>query len=310
MATKEQQDEHAADYADQFNQPDQAPRQMSDEEAFGLTEPEGGAEPAGEAGAEPAGEPPAEAAAEAPAEASADAPGGEQPAGEAAVEAAPTPADAEQRLKSWEGRLKARQAELDAREAAMGDSSVNEEQASLPMGDEGGEGGEGYESDAVEKAEASTPGQILASDFGEDFVEQITALIQQICGECMGGVHGKVDQVIADLQNDRLQNHFSQIAASHADFMDVVESPEFAAWKAAQPDQDMLQKVIDGGSARQIIDMLTRFKQSRSTGGHDGDTGPGYDDALDAAEGVRSSGVSLPQEPAASDDFAKAWNEA
>lgn len=307
MATKEQQDQHAADYADQFNKEDTPPRDVSDEEAFGLTPEQEGSpaeeaseSPATEAAEEPAGEgTPIEQAAEAAQPA-------ESPAAEAAEapgEAAPSAADQEQRLKSWEGRLKAKQAELDAREASMGTTNANEEQASLPMGEDAGH--EAGEDSYVEQAEESEPGKALAEDFGEDFVEQITKLMKQITYECMGGVSTKVDQVIADLQNERMQNHFNSIASAHADFMDVVESPEFAAWKASQPDQAALQQVIDAGSARQIIAMLTAFKQSRAS--TDGGTN---DDAIDAAEGVRSSGVTLPKEPTASDDFAKAWNEA
>jgi hypothetical protein len=296
MATKEQMDEHAADYADQFNAPDQPPSQVSDEEAFGLTEPAAEA-PAEGSPAEEAAESPAEQAAEPATEAPTDAP----------ADAAPSAADQEQRLKSWEGRLKARQAELDAREAAMGDSSVNDEQASLPLDD----AGDGGADDAGEAAsnEHADPAAVLAEDFGADFVEQITKLVKQIAHDCVGGVSATVDQVIADLKNERLQNHFTAIADVHKDFMEVVESPEFSAWQAAQPDQGAVQRVIDSGSAREIIDMLTAFKQaSKPDDGYDSQAS--HDDALEAAEGVRSSGVSLPQEPAASDDFAKAWNEA
>jgi hypothetical protein len=304
MATKEQMDENAADYADQFNAPDAAPRNMSDEEAFGLSEPEAAAEPAAEAPGEAvaeagAEEPAAEAAAEPAAEASPDAP----------AEAAPSAAEQEQRLKSWEGRLKARQAELDAREAAMGDSSVNEQQESLPL-EEGEAVAVAEEAGEAATSDNADPAAVLAEDFGADFVEQITKLVKQIAHDCVGGVSATVDQVIADLKNERLQSHFTAIADVHKDFMEVVESPEFSAWRASQPNQDALQQVIDSGSARQIIDMLTAFKGASKSEPADDSGYDSHDDALDAAEGVRSSGVSLPQEPAASDDFAKAWNEA
>jgi hypothetical protein len=314
-ATKQEHDKHAADYADEFNQPEKAPREVSEDEAFGLSEPAAGEGAAAEGS-------PAEEAAESPAEAAAEqeaAPGGEEAPGEAAPEgeaatepaaegeAAASPVDQEQRLKSWEGRLKARQAELDAREAAMGSSSVNDEQGSEPM-DEEGAGGEGGEEGDEGGAGGDDPAAVLADDFGPDFVEQLTKLIKQVAAGCGGGADPRVDQVIEALQNERLNNHFNAIAATHADFMDVVESPEFAAWKGEQPDQDRLQQVIDGGSARQIIDMLNGFKNSTKKA--DNPDYHGNEDALDAAEGVRSSALSLPQEPAASDDFAKAWNEA
>lgn len=295
MATKEQNDQRASEYADHFNAPEQAPAEQSEDDAFGLG-PETAA-PAGEAGE--AAEPPAEEAGESPAAEAAEPPA-------AAADAAAPAADPEQRLKSWEGRLKAKQAELDAREASMGTSNTNEEQGSLPM--DGGEESadhEAGESAGVEAAEESDPGKALAEDFGADFVDQITKLVQKMISDGVGGVSSTVDQVIADLQNERQMNHFSAIAETHGDFMDVVESPEFAAWKAAQPDQPALQKVIDAGSAKQIVAMLTAFKQSKS-----GDMDGADDDALDNAEGVRSGAVTLPKEPSQSQDFADAWNEA
>jgi hypothetical protein len=300
-ATKDEMDARAADYADEFDQPDKQPRQMSDDEAFGLSEPAAaeGAAPEGSA-AEEAAESPAEEAAEGPAGEAAEAAPAEA-SGEG--EAAPSPADQEQRLKSWEGRLKARQAELDAREAAMGSSDANDEQGSEPMGEEGAGGGD--QAGEGEGGGGDDPAAVLADDFGQDFVEQITRLIKKVAQEC-GGMDPRVDQVIEALQNERLNNHFNTIAQTHADFMDVVESPEFAAWKGEQPDQDRLQQVIDSGSARQIIDMLTAFKNATKKT----DSQDYHEDALDAAEGVRSSGLTLPKEPAASDDFAKAWNEA
>lgn len=298
-ATKEQMDANAADYADQFNQPEQQQREISDEEAFGLT-PE--VEPAAEAVADPeaaAAEPVAsdDQSAEVATEPASEAELAEPAAAEAAA-----PADPEQRLKSWEGRLKARQAELDAREAAMGSSSVNDEQASLEL--DGGDDSGGGDDAGASTGDDGDPAAVLAEDFGADFVEQITKLVKKVAQDCVGGVSATVDQVIADLQNERLQNHFNAIASTHADFMDVVESPEFAAWKAAQPDQGALDEVIERGSARQIIGMLTAFKDTHKGDRYD------HDDALDAAEGVRSSGVSLPKEPTDSEDFAKAWNEA
>lgn len=295
MATKDDMDQSAADYAGRFNEDDQPAAEQSEDDAFGL-----GA-PAAETPAAEAAEPPAEEAAETPAAEAAE-PAAEESAEPAAEGAAPA-ADPEQRLKSWEGRLKAKQAELDAREAAIGTSNVGEEQASLPMDEESAEH-EGTESPAEEAAEESDPGKVLAEDFGPDFVDQITRLVSKIVQDGVGGVSSTVDQVIADLQNERQQNHFNAIADTHADFMDVVESPDFAAWKAAQPDQAALQQVIDAGSAKQIIAMLSAFKQSKS-----GDMASA-DDELDAAEGVRSGGVQLPKEPTASNDFAAAWNEA
>ena len=292
---KAMMDKDSADYAEQFNSADTPKSEQSEDEAFGLG-PETAASAApgepGESAAEQATETPASEAAEPPAE--------------QASEAAPA-ADPEQRLKSWEGRLKAKQMELDAREASMGSSNANEEQASMPMDGESASE-EAGESPDMEAAEQSDPAKMLAEDFGEDFVNQLKALIKAEVDNGVGGVSGTVTQLIADLQQQGQQNHFQAIADTHGDFMEVVESPEFSAWKESQPDQGALQRVIDSGSSREIIAMLSKFKDDSK--GMADDMGGSNDDALDAAEGVRSSGISLPKEPTSSQDFADAWNEA
>ena len=289
---KEMMEKNSAEYAEEFAAPDAPKSEQTEDEAFGLG-PEAAAEPAAEA--EP------EAAAE-------DAPAGE-PVAEVEADAAPAAADPEQRLKSWEGRLKAKQMELDAREASMGSSSANEEQMSMDMGEEGESAmEEAGESPAMEAGEDSDPARMLAEDFGQDFVDQLKSLVMSMVDSGVGGVNSTVTQLIADLQQQGQQNHFQAIADTHGDFMEVVESPEFSSWKESQPDQGALQEVIDTGSSRQIIAMLTKYKD-HCKGMGDG-MGSSDDDALDAAEGVRSSGISLPKEPTSSQDFADAWNEA
>lgn len=289
MATQKMADEQAADYADQFNAPDAAPTQQSEDEAFSLGPEQEAETPAG-AMAEPAGEPMMEASGE-PTDTA-------MPPADAAAPAA----DPEQRLRSWEGRLKAKEAELAAKEAAMGSTNVNDMQS----GDEPESMDEAMnESPADEAAEESDPATVLAEDFGQEFVTMLTKLIQQVAGDGIGGISATVTQLISDLRNRDNQSHYKSISGAHADFMEVVESPEFAAWKAAQPDQPKLQAVIDSGSAEDIIAMLTEFKNSRAPASSGAD-----DEQIDAAEGVRSGGITLPKEPGNSQDFADAWNEA
>lgn len=235
-----------------------------------------------------------------------------EPAAEATEPSPPAPAEqtpsepemSAQQLKSWAGRLRAQQAELDAQKVAAASSSVNDVQTSSDeIAEEAGEGAD------EETSEQDDPRKALAEDFGSDFVTLITKLVENICtkqvGAQVGSVSATVDQVISDLQNERQQNHFNCIKDAHDDFMEVVESPEFEAWKAAQPPEDLnrTQRIIESGSAKEIVAMLTNFKRSKQPGADD-------DDSLDAAEGVRSGGISLPKTPNASDDFADAWNQA
>lgn len=207
-----------------------------------------------------------------------------------------------QRLQDMETRLQAKQAELDRREAAMAQSNPKDSQGENP----GKADGAGADDD---------PASVLARDFGEDFVKLVTDLVMQLCTEQVtkgvGSVAATVDQLIQQLSSERQANHFKAIAAAHGDFMEVVEAPEFMAWKAAQPpaQQKDIGRVITSGSAQEIIDMLTRFKQAKA-GSNKAGNADSHDDALDAAEGVRSSGIKLPNAPTPADDFAAAWNEA
>lgn len=289
---KEQQEKDRADFAEQFNADDPAPKEMSEDEAFGMApEPE-----AGDGGAAPA--PAADAAnAAAPVDAAA--------ADQAAAPAAPADAAAtEQRLRSWEGRLKAREAELDAKEASIATTNVGEQQAAVP-GDAGADA-------AVEGAE-DDPGKALAADFGEEFVAQLRKLIEQVCGkqigDGIGGVSDTVQSVIDHLNQTQTDNHFKAIKAAHEDFMEIIDSPEFGEWKAGHSPEKQadVERVVQSGSTQEVIAMLTDFKKSKAP---EAEAGAATDEqALEAAEGIRSSGLRLPKEPTGAEGYEKAWNE-
>jgi hypothetical protein len=221
--------------------------------------------------------------------------------------------DALQRLSDLEAQLQTRQRDLDAREAAMARSNTNETQTG------NGDTDPNTNRDDLANAGESDPAKSLAEDFGEDFVRLVKILVTQQCeqlceqmvGQRVNGVAAQVDQLIEQLTSERQQHHFKAIAAAHADFEQVVQSPEFMAWRAQQPTakQTDIARVIEAGSAEEIIALLTQFKQSRpqnTTSGHGG----GMDDSLDAAEGVRSSRIQLPKPAPALDDFAAAWHAA
>lgn len=280
--TTEKQQQAEAEFAEGFGADVPAKAEQTEDEAFGLTDP---------APAEPAAEQAAAAAAE-PA-----------PAG---APAEPVLSDAEKALQEREAALAAREAELNAREAAMATSSAERVETV---------DGKPVTTAIEEEPTADTPtvssadrdySKELAEDFGEDFVALLKGFIEQICaakvGEGLGDVTSTVDEVIEHLRSERQASHFKAIAAAHEDFMDVVEGPEFSAWKEAQTpeEQTRIQHVVDAGSAQEIIDMLTTFKNSKG--------GSVDEDALAEAEGVRGGGISLPKAPPADDDYAAAWN--
>lgn len=233
-----------------------------------------------------------------------------------------------QRLKSWEGRLKAQQAKL----AAAG-ATTEEEQAEAV-------------SEAIEKAAdaADTPadaeavGQIaeqvesgeltaeqamkqLAEDFGDDFVKMIEAIAVSKAKEAGAGaaserfaeVNKSVEAIINDIVDTKAKSHFEAIATAHPDFNDVGNSPEFATWVESLPEADQAEakRVATAGSAKEIIKLLDGYKASAQKPEADEQAPMDLtkEAAMDDAEGVRSTGMRLPQQPgAAEDDYLGAWD--
>lgn len=256
------------------------------------------------------GEKPGEEAAEA-AEAGGDVMVGEteMPAEAAPAPTAPamTPEDVAkemQRLKSWEGRLKAREAELKSREAsgAAAPAAPTEDVAEAVS----------IAADAVESGAA--PDDVmraLAGDFGQEFVQAISRLIEakagaiaeRVADEKVKPVVGTVDQLIGGLTDERQRNHFETISDKHPDFNEVAQSPEFAAW--VQQQGEAASKVVEAGTARQVVALLDQFKQAAGAGNVGSDA-----DMQQAAESVPARrGLTLPTQPAASDDYEAAWKE-
>jgi hypothetical protein len=242
-----------------------------------------------------------------------DAPHGEMPTGgdetaAATNEEAPAATEAEpaldiekekQRLKSWEGRLRAKEAELAARQA--------EEATETPA------------AEAAEQAAGEVPDEddadikALSEDFGPEFVTLLTSLIAKIArktaaetaSEHTAPFRKDIDDVIAEMTNEKQRLHFEKISDAFPDFMEIAESDAFKAWGDAMAPEDKAEfdRIVASGSAREIIGLLKRYKAASTT-----DSGID-EDALDNAEGVRSTGLKLPESPSSKDDFASAWNE-
>lgn len=330
MATQEQDD-----FAEAFGE-DVQRSEMSEDEAFGLA-PEADLETPDEAEAEMAEEPVAEESAAEPAIAEsapndpAPAETGEAgPVEETSVVVEPGAADAGdvevmspediQREKSWMGRLKAKEAELKAREEALKGAAPVETPA-----EEEAPAAEAMES-AMEKVESGEltfeqAMQTLESDFGPDFPKMLSVIAKhigsQVSDERVGSVRGELDEVVNELRNDKEKSHYETISEAHPDFMDVGASPEFRAYVEGLPgsEQERAMQVINGGTAKQINKLLSDYKAKGqvTTEADIAPAAPAADpvdeSALDAAEGVRSAGLKIPEKPAQADDYEAAWNE-
>ena len=284
MATQEKQKQNDEEYAGAFNEPDQSKPDQSEDEAFGITpeitdDGQGEGEPANEAIPEEAAEPAAEEATETPEQ--------EQAEPEMSMEEMPM----NQNDKTWNGRLNKREEDLNAREKALAEKE---------------QGGETKE--AISPDEAT---QKLSDDFGPDFVEMIKSIAtgiaesaaSKVAGDTVQAVDRDVKEIIAHLQDEGQKAHFEKISGKHPDFMDIASSPEFEAWLKTRPEaeQEKDAKILSSGSSTEVIGIIDQFKASTQQS----------DDGADAAEGVRSGGIKLPESPAAdTGDYATAWDQA
>lgn len=351
MATPDQLKDDQDAFAAAFNEDDMAPQEMSDDEAFGLAEPQPApAEDAADGQAAGAadvaivvdGDDVEKAAGDAMAKETAMA--AADPADPADVmsdegdagEVKPPSIDMEkeiQRLKSWEGRLKAMEAKL--KSAGAGEPEEQKEAVSEAIEQAADATDTPAEAEAVEQiAEQVEDGtmtpeqamQQLAADFGEDFVKMIEAIAvakakeagASAASEKFGEISKTVDEIIGDIVDTKARSHFEAIADAHPDFQEVGSSEEFKAYVEAMPEagREQAMRVIANGSAKQIIKLLDGFKKSAAAAPAEELTqsaGESIVDAateeqMDAAEGVRSSGMKLPDQPKAA-GYEDAWDQ-
>ena len=340
--TQDELKQEGDDYAAAFNEDTQPAAEQSEDEAFGLdveAAAAGGDAPAPNEGEAAEGEAPAvavviagepaegEGGGDAPAEGGMDIHGdygtgsADEPAGADGFD----PAKERQRLKSWEGRLKALEAQLKGSktEVEPAASEALEEVAddAEASGDTQLADAAEQAADAVESGEMTTEQamKMLADDFGEDFVKMIeviaTAKAREAGGaaaaEKVGEIGRTVDEIINDIVDTKTRTHFERIAEKHPDFAEINDSPTFQAWAAEDPER---QRIAQSGSAKEIIGMLGEYKASAGSkpepeaevpvAGAD----PEVTAAMDDAEGVRSSGMRLPEQPTPS-GYEDAWDK-
>lgn len=315
MATTEQALEESQAFADAFASDEGRAPEQTEDEAFGLSEPEvtedmveampEEAEEATEEVADPMATADAETA---PAEEAVDVAVVVTPESD---EGPMDPKDV-QRQKSWEGRLKAKEAELKAREEALKSPMAAEEAAESPMAAEvpSAEAAEAV-AEAVESGELTVEQAMatLGNDFGPEFTKMMSVLIKsqaqeiaaKLADEKVGAVRGELDGVVKELVGDKERSHYEMISEAHPDFIEVAGSPEFKAYIDSLPgsEQEMAQKTIASGTARQINKLLTGFKTSK--------TAEPEDEAMDDAVGVRSGGLKIPEKPKMADSYEEAW---
>lgn len=242
-----------------------------------------------------------------------------------------------QRLRSWEGRLKAMEAKL---KAAGADTPEEQKEVVAEAIEKSADATDTpADEDKVEQiADQVEDGTIspeqamkqLAEDFGDEFVKMIEAIATAKAREAGGAaadervsqISKTVDEVINDIVDTKAKAHFEMIAEKHPDFNEVGESEQFKAYIESMPEDQKGQAldVIASGTAKQIVALLDGFKKASYDDSRDAQPELTEakesildevidDSAMDAAEGVRSSGMKLPEQPQKADDYAAAWDE-
>jgi hypothetical protein len=231
-----------------------------------------------------------------------------------------------QRLRSWEGRLKAMEQRMKgqgaapkAEEAEEADDEPAEqaaqelEQAAEATDDPDMAQATRNAAEAIESGDMSVDEAMsqLEDDFGPAFVQLIKTIsaaearnaAASIADQRVGQLDTKVNQAVSSIADERARAHFEQIAEHHPDFAEVGQSEDFGKWVASLPD-DQRQRVeatVARGKARDVVKVLSDYKASKTTD-------PEVDDAMDAAQGVRSR-VKLPSQPKpAPDSYEAAWD--
>jgi hypothetical protein len=346
MATIDQMNEDEKAYAAAFEEEQASAPAMTEDQEFGTDEMPAAAEDtemkSEDAGNASEGESPAmaivvdgdEMEAEmqnAGAKDSAEAATETEPVAAISDEPAKQPADMDkevQRLKSWEGRLKAMEAKLKAAGADTPDEQTEVVAEAIEKSADATD--TPADEEKVEQiAEQVEEGQIsveqamkqLSDDFGDDFVRMIeaiaTAKAREAGSQVVGELKGTVDEIIGDIVDTKAKAHFEKIADAHPDFNEIGESEEFKAFIESMPDEGKgaALETIANGSAKAIVKLLNDFKATNKAGAaelteaKDSIVDEVSEDQMDAAEGVRSSGMKLPDQPQKSDDYASAWDQ-
>lgn len=231
-----------------------------------------------------------------------------------------TPEDT-QRRKSWEGRLRKMEEDLKAREAALSEREAPQTIADGGKAEDGNttlaEGGNGGEFETVDElADGGEVGddiesikqealdlagnpdklaQVLATmiaDYGREFVVGAVALagplIDAKAESYASDFNGNLDGLISEIQGAFSSMHKQTIADAHEDFEELVESPEFQAFRDSLPEDQKAKAdaTIESGSAGAVIKLLQAFKDAK-----DKPKEKTLEDAWaeDAATSVRSS---------------------
>lgn len=169
---------------------------------------------------------------------------------------------------------------------------------------------------AADPARLQATVQQMVDDFGREFVVAAAALAGPMVDVKAEGyitdVNSSMSSLVDDVTDALRSMHRSTIADAHEDFEDIVSGEDFQAYMDGLDEEAKARadQIIGGGSAGQIIKLLSQFKDSMKQSKDDASYEESW--AEDAASGVKSSApVRLPNRAPVTDEdeYRQAWNE-
>lgn len=114
--------------------------------------------------------------------------------------------------------------------------------------------------EVIEFVERYTGNQLKQVEMLKAQIEALTAQIEPI---------RKTEQTRV------VEDHFRAITTAHADAEKIIESPEFVEWKGKQPSftQEAYDAVLERGTAQQVIELFSTFKDATGWGKADATAG-------------------------------------
>ena len=105
----------------------------------------------------------------------------------------------------------------------------------------------------------------LFGDFSpEAMAKGVAKLVQAQVAAQMAAIDAKLQPLQQQTAKSATEAHLSAIYSAHPDADSIVESQEFAAWKAGQPSivQQALDRALTEGSTGQVIEVFDAFKKA------------------------------------------------
>ena len=154
----------------------------------------------------------------------------------------------------------------------------------------------------IETAQAAIDAGVNPDYFGDFSEEALTDGINRLIDE---RVKAQVDARVAKAlepmhqkeQESVVDAHMRTIYEAHQDADSIVESSEFAEWKASQPSyaQAAIDSVQQQGTAEQVVELLNNFKQSTDSTAEPAKAEPSKDEMkARARRAINSAAPSIP----------------